>query len=907
MACLTDTDVAALLDGTLAAAQRAAVEHELATCDACRVLVGACMSATRGSTDGAPAPAAAAPLAPPPSRYRIDRVLGAGGMGVVFAGYDTDLARPVALKAHRQPDDPQARAQLLGEARALAAVRHPHVVAAYAYEQATSFAYLVMEYVDGESLAQRLQRGVLPWPAAVRLFADLADGLAALHAAGLLHRDLKPANILIDRAGAVRLADLGLARLQSADGSRAGTLPYMAPEVLRDGSASAASDQFSLAVVLWEALHGRRPFTGSTAAEIATSIAGPPPVAPRVVPRRLQHVLARALAADPDRRWPSATALAAELRAIAAAPRRRRIAVAVAAGVTSAAVAVVVVTTRPAAPAPSAQARARLACAREHGLRWGMAPTTIDAAHLRALAADDNLDRCAIAIPRRYLGTSPLAMTLRTGGWALTAGDLKTAQALLDGIAAAGLPPDEAHLGPLLAWTRGRTLMDRGRPFEAAALLLESATRATAAGDLDVAARAYIELANAEGVRLAHEPAGLTYAALARDAARRTGDQLLVAVADMVTAGVYSPAPAPPEVVQAVDDAIATLRAAGSSLQLATALSERGYLHGAALRREAAEADLTEAVSLLRAGLGPSHRLTFRAELRLAAARRANGLQVRSVAEHRAQLDHMRAVLGDDDGELDSPTRALAAAQRAAGDYVGARATLQARFAVVVAFEPFGERAAGFHHDLAISAIEDDFPLAEIHARQALEIFRGVLGAEHLRLVSSLTLHGEVLSRLGQFADARLRIDEAISICQRRGETGVELAGVYRAQSAVEYAADNAGAARTAIERAVAILRRELPADHTELGQQLGRLGETCLELRDHPCARTALEESLKINDGQMPPMVIAATEFLLAQTYWRQGERDAARAKARRARTLAADGAEDLVPMIDGWLRHPA
>ncbi len=324
MACLDDDQLAALLEGTLTPLARAAVDAELATCEACRTLVCGLL------TQSQPAAVHALPAMPElpvlplvTTRYRIERLIGAGAMGVVFAGHDLDLDRPVAFKAMRHPREPSARAALLAEARALAALHHPNVVAAFGYEEVPPLAFIVMELVDGESLRTRLDRGRLDWHEATRALAAVGDGLAAMHAAGLIHRDVKPANVLFDRRGGVRLADFGLARSDGATGG-AGTLPYLAPEVLAGGVATPLADQYALAITLWEAVVGLRPFAGTTVGDLRAEIAHGAPATHARLPPALARVLHRALQVDPAARWPDVATLAQQLRAIITPPRLRR-------------------------------------------------------------------------------------------------------------------------------------------------------------------------------------------------------------------------------------------------------------------------------------------------------------------------------------------------------------------------------------------------------------------------------------------------------------------------------------------------------------------------------------------------------------------------------------------------------
>jgi len=216
------------------------------------------------------------------SGYRVLRLLGRGGMGSVFLAEEEALGRPVAIKvvAEGRTRAQEARARFLREARTMATVEHPHVVRVYSLGQAAGSDYVVMEYVEGESLAQRLGReGRLPPEEALRILGECVEGLDAAWAKGIVHRDVKPGNILLDSRGGVRVADFGLAKsLSTAVGEDStastalthaghvlGTPHYMSPEQARgEASVDLRSDIYSLGIVLSEMLTGRRPFQGAT-------------------------------------------------------------------------------------------------------------------------------------------------------------------------------------------------------------------------------------------------------------------------------------------------------------------------------------------------------------------------------------------------------------------------------------------------------------------------------------------------------------------------------------------------------------------------------------------------------------------------------------------------------------------
>jgi len=290
------------------------------------------------------------------NRFVILDVVGRGGMGVVYAAYDPELDRKIALKLVR-PNRPGAgEGQLLREAQAIARLSHPNVVAVYDVGTHLHQVFLAMELVEGRSLG----RWLAETPRSVREILDVfiaaGRGLAAAHAAGVVHRDFKPDNVLIGHDGRVRVADFGVARrfespgeepperpdlpeearsarstMAAAEATRwgvaVGTVPYMAPEQLRRGTADARSDQFAFCIALFEALYGERPFAGQGAFDLALAMESgelrTPNPAVRRVPAWVRLVLARGLAFDPAARFPSMDELLAALSRDPAAARRR--------------------------------------------------------------------------------------------------------------------------------------------------------------------------------------------------------------------------------------------------------------------------------------------------------------------------------------------------------------------------------------------------------------------------------------------------------------------------------------------------------------------------------------------------------------------------------------------------------
>ncbi len=263
--------------------------------------------------------------------YEIGGPIGKGGMGEVYRARDTRLDRTVAIKVlpTEVASDADARTRFEREARAVAALDHPHICGIYDVGTVDGIHYLVMPHLDGQSLAMRLEQGPLPLDQALKVAAEIADALDKAHRQGITHRDVKPANIMLTKAGS-KLLDFGLAKLRgpvapmsmpgvsrlvtqapdTAVGTILGTMQYMAPEQVEGKEADARSDIWALGTVIYEMVTGTRPFQGDTPASVIGAILKDEPspmsrVQP-LAPPLLDHIVTRSLAKDPENRWQSA-------------------------------------------------------------------------------------------------------------------------------------------------------------------------------------------------------------------------------------------------------------------------------------------------------------------------------------------------------------------------------------------------------------------------------------------------------------------------------------------------------------------------------------------------------------------------------------------------------------------------
>jgi tetratricopeptide (TPR) repeat protein/tRNA A-37 threonylcarbamoyl transferase component Bud32 len=334
---LTDSEV---LSGwkPLAREIRSEIEDEPVLDRVRRALRGAPVESTLGPdrSESAAEPRDWGAILGPPARpgdigtldaYLIEAELGRGGMGIVFRAFDPALRRRVALKVLR-PDlaHPRARRRLVREARAAAQFRHDHLVAVYAVvDPSEGLPYLVMEYLDGPTLGNLIEPGTGLEPRrAASIAAQVADGLAAAHAAGLVHRDIKPDNIMIDPAtGRAKLMDFGLARDEAGDESLtredilAGTPTHMSPEQARGLPLDGRSDVYSLGVTLYECLTGEVPFRGAphmVLQQVCDDEPRPPRRLNDRIPRDLETICLTAMAKEPSRRYATARDLADDLR-----------------------------------------------------------------------------------------------------------------------------------------------------------------------------------------------------------------------------------------------------------------------------------------------------------------------------------------------------------------------------------------------------------------------------------------------------------------------------------------------------------------------------------------------------------------------------------------------------------------
>ncbi len=254
-------------------------------------------------------------------KYEIKRTLGRGAMGVVYEGYDPIIARRVAIKTVRipDPDDVEAQedlARFQREAQAAGRLSHPNIVGVFDTGEADGVAYIVMEFVAGATLKSFLDRGDrFTVPDVARIMTELLNGLAYSHANGVIHRDIKPANVMMTDNGQIKLADFGVARIESSSMTQAGTMigtpSYMSPEQFMGQTVDARTDLYSCGVLMYQLLTGEKPFEGSVTSVMHKVLNTEPPAPSALsvaVPAALDAVVAKAMAKRPEDRFDSASA-----------------------------------------------------------------------------------------------------------------------------------------------------------------------------------------------------------------------------------------------------------------------------------------------------------------------------------------------------------------------------------------------------------------------------------------------------------------------------------------------------------------------------------------------------------------------------------------------------------------------
>jgi len=828
-------------------------------------------------------------------RFVVTRRLGMGGMGVVYAAHDTELDREVAIKLVRSwagAEHEVDQQRLLAEARALAQLSHPHVVAIYDVGIHRDRVFIAMELVRGKNLRQWVVEPRTT-DAIVDAYVQAADGLAAAHRSGLVHRDFKPDNVLIDDAtGRARVVDFGLAlghdseapqgaattsaredatlsTALTASGKVVGTPAYMAPEQLAGQRADARSDQFSFCVALWEALFGERPCDRSTA---ALRGGGPAvwlpraPQHPERAPKWLRDVLARGLAFDPSQRWPSMDALASACRRRPISWKRWIAGLAIAAT----AVGGVLGTNA------WRHARARAACESAS----------------RTIAAEwDETTTAAITTPFASTGLAHADATAATVGTQL--------EAFSANLAAIELRACTAHRVDAtiveLAWLRREACIDEQRERLATVReLFEQPDR-----DLvnDAVRVAYTMPASArceDDARLAAAAAaaGSTGAAveglrrrLARTRqlaiSRRHTDALAGANAAIHEAHALGNVVLEAEARIAAADA----HAGAGDYEDAAAQYEKAYFASAPLGAD--EVAITAAIQLV-------------VVVGVRLARHDDGLAWARHAE--VLLERLGAAETSYAADLANNT---AGVLRLLGDIDAAKAAYEHSIALRTA------QAGTEHPAVATTMIElasflDEllaFPDALGLLEEAERILVAAHGTDALELAPVHNTRCTIEVRRGHYEAALPHCRRALDTREARlGPDHPTVASALGNLAAVLATLDDVEGARTMLDRAIAIRRARLGPQHPLLAASLSNLGLNDTHAGDYTAALAHYGEALQIRRATLPPghQDIATTILNLADV-------ELMRSRFAEAETLAQEaaammtGADDAIAMIRG------
>jgi tetratricopeptide (TPR) repeat protein len=824
-------------------------------------------------------------------RYVVLEEIGQGGMGRVLRAYDPRLQREVALKEVRHALlGSRGATRLVGEARAMAKLSHPNVVAIFDVEALDDGeVMLVMEYVAGCTLRDWLEQSDRSWTAIVARFIAAGRGLAAAHEAGLLHRDFKPTNVLIGDDGTVKVTDFGLAQGVDAStdsepgdadlggtgtltesGVVMGTPRYMAPEQHRGDQLTAAADQYAFCVALWEALEGQPPFVGKDLARRKRE--GPPAWSTAGIPRPVADAIRRGLAPDPSERWPSMTALLEALSYDPARRRRRWLA-----AVSTVALGGVIAGS--AAAWSDARAKQCSGAAEQLASVWGP-------------QRRGEIEAAVVAVGVPYATTV----------WERTA-------ARLDAYADAWTA---MHVETCEATTV------RGEQSEAV-MDLRMACLHRAKDELEAVAGVFAS-ADAGVVQKAHEVVGQVRPL------ERCAD------VEALQADVEPPDPADAEGVEAVRARLARVRAELAAGRYASAKEEvvaaRQAANPIAYGPLQTEVALEEGLVFDALGEDEAAVRTFDEVLesagrwgqrRLMAAASARLLYLVGHRQQRPEEGLRYATLARglarDPAEEAAVSGALTSIYATQGKYE--EAVAEARRALALNEEAFGPD----HPTVATSRSHVGNVLgdlakhaeAEVEHRKALAILEKAVGSEHPDIAMARDNLGTALYHLG-------RDDEAVAEHRKAAELEEKTLGPDHPRVAMSL--NNIGnvlrargdneEAQVVLHRALAVFEKTLGPDHPFVGQSQTNLARTLIELGRPEEALPLAETAWTRRQGdEVPPELRGDTAFVLAQALW-ETKKDRARARSLAERAAAdfrtPDGRhDDLLAIIEAWIRdHP-
>jgi len=894
-------------------------------------------------------------------RYVVTELLGQGGQGAVYKAIDIGLERPIALKvmhARGRGCASSSRERLLAEGQAIARLSHPNVVSVFYVGEHRGDVFVAMEYVDGGTLRDWVRRDKPALGDLLDAVVGAGRGLAAAHEHGLVHRDFKPDNVLVGADGRVRVVDFGLATRAETDasasgagdstagagpGTGAGTPGYMAPEQMRGDVATAASDQFALAVTAVELLAGKRPFEGTDTATAAVE-RGAPAMASGI-PGWLRPTLARALRNSPEDRFASVGDL---LDAIERGRRGRRRWFRGAALGGLLGVAVLVGASLVGAPTPCAgeldafdsawgeSQRRRLAGAfagagpvvedalsrtteqlDRYRARWlSMRAETCRATRVEGAQSAEMLDRRMRCLDRRRDSVRALSEALIQGGEGAT-GAVDAAYNLprvsdcadVDRMSLAVPEPGAPEVRRVLeqasaARAEARALARLGQPKRSRESLLESLRLAESAGHQPEVARTLIAL----GQQRAEELEGVETSERALQAAMAARDPALAADAWIAVLWSYVNAERLDEVLHlepAVETALSFLREPGdrrSQLDgvIASALKKQGN-YKAAMERARRELEAQ------RAQLGEAHPRTIAAMQRVGSLHRALGDVNAALRVDREAATVSAALYGPRHPNTGDRRYAISLDLDMLGKTAEARAEIEEVLQIYLdAFGPTHLRVAAAYQNLAsLVDLEGDYERALELNRKCLAIRQALLPAGHSAIAEAHGNVGSLLMAVGKLPEATVAIQ--LSLTMREENLGANHPSlVYPLNNLGSLAEDRKDWAEAAqyYGRAVAVATAAHGDKYVMLGYPLTGLGTSLRELGRTKEALQTLERALEVR-GDLPAgsALRAHSRFELAKTAWVAGRRGAALEGASKARSEASASDPALVTDIDAWL----
>ena len=961
-------------------------------------------------TIGGEAPQGGPSLAPRRmGRYVLLEELGRGGMGAVYAAYDPELDRKVAIKLLADGlGDEHRRARLLREAQALARLAHPNVVAVHDVGVLDGQVYVAMEYIQGQSLRRWLATR-RRWPEIVDLFVQAGRGLAAAHAVGLVHRDIKPENVMVSADGRVRVLDFGLAALAAeaepaapprprpadderpiaeaatelsteprdlpvlgasllssrltVEGARMGTLAYMSPEQFAARELGPASDQFSFAVALYEALYGQRPFAGETTSEYAAAVCDGvvrPPPRGGDVPRWLFRLLGRALAVDPRARFPDMPALIGELARDRGRARRRLLAFGGTALVAGA-VAAAVVAAQPPAEARCSGAASQLAGAwdeaRRDAVERAFAATGLsyarDSAARVAAQLDDLTARWAEAHAETCRSNlcGELSDALLDRQMTCLKGQLRGIVAHVEVLARADAAAVERAIEAVDALPPPSDCTDPDRllperlvpvdPRDAAAVAAQRERLAEgeaelAAGHYDVAGERFdavvaaaAELGDAalraEALYLAglvHDARGEHIEARARWldgywaalAVEHREYELSLALVLLALASDENVDPREGALWRGTASALIRVRGAERTEEQVQLLQARAMLASIEQERDEAERLALAAVALSTELFGPEALRTGHARGTAGRILRANGKPDAALREYTAARDIMLARFGPDHPSVAPAMNNLAAVLDDLGRLGEAEAAyLEARRVIEASIGPDAPALGYIDNNLSdLYTAQGRFPEAVAAAERALARFEREFGPEHPRTALTLSNLGVALLLDRRAAEAAPYFLRSQAVYEKAlGADHYDVGFALHGLAAAYLATGRPELAEPLFRRSLALTEAARGPEHVENAPELLGLGQTLLARGRPREALAPLERALDLwrRDPRSGERVGEA-RFFHARAQWEAG---LDRAQARRAAERALGELEGVPRVLTrpqdvaAWLaEHP-